>query len=116
MNIRLRLFQARRWMVWVIVPTLLVSVLGYMYAARHPKLYTSTATLYVSLPSSSYNGMPGTEDVYMSQMIAPTYQRMIVSPAVLALADKSIQQVYPGYFIEGHGVSADQQVSTQLLN
>ena len=121
MNTGLLLHQARRWVLYGILPAIVVGLGGFLYTAREPKQYETSTMMYVQQPGSDTT-VPGSTDVYTSQAMIPTYSQMISAPVVASAVDLAMAAKYPGYRIEAHGLkvgnagilSAQQQ--TQLMN
>jgi polysaccharide biosynthesis transport protein len=119
MNFRLYLLVARRWVLFAILPALLVFAASYVKTARQPKTYQTTATLYIQVPDTN---SPGNTDVYASQALIPTYSQIIELPAIAQAADRIMAARYPGYRLESHGLSSGQsgtaatQQNTQLMD
>src|SRR5437763_938985 len=105
MNVRLYLLVARRWILFAILPALLVAAASYVKTARQPKTYQTTATLYIQVPDAN---TPGSTDVYASQALIPTYSQIIKLPAIAQAADRIMAARYPGHRLESHGLSSGQ--------
>ena len=76
MNTGLLLHQARRWVLYGILPAIVVGLGGFLYTAREPKQYETSTMMYVQQPGSDTT-VPGSTDVYTSQAMIPTYSQMI---------------------------------------
>jgi non-specific protein-tyrosine kinase len=119
MNLKLYLLVARRWIIFAILPALVVAAAAYLKTARQAKTYETSATLYVQVPDTS---SPGNTDVYASQQLIPTYSQILTLPAIAHATDRAMAARYPGYRIEAHGLSTDQanavsqNQATQLLD
>jgi len=120
-NVGLYLHQARRWVLMAILPAVLVTLASYLYTKHEPKTYQTSAILYVQQPESG-GTVPGATDIYGSQAVIPTYSQMITSPVIAQEVDRAMAPKYPGYRLEGHGLSVGQsgslasQPNTQLMS
>ncbi len=103
------------------VPAVLVALASYFYTAHEPKVYQTSATLYVQEPDTG-GGVPGGTDIYTSEALIPTYSEMISLPVIAVDVDKALAKKYPGYRLENHNLTAgglgslpSASASTQLM-
>lgn len=97
--------DVRRWIAWVVLPTIAVVVLVYAYDAHRPKLYRATAKLYVQ-QATTQAGTTGLEDVQASQQLAQTYTQMVSDPVIAPAVDRILAPRYPGYRLSDVKLSA----------
>jgi polysaccharide biosynthesis transport protein len=120
-NIGLYLHVARRWVIFAILPALVAGAAGYVLAKHQPKVYQSSAILYVQQPDPG-SLTPGSTDIYTSTAVIPTYAQMITSPVIARAVDRAMSKQYPGYALESHSLSvggvgtAPNQPTTQLMS
>lgn len=120
MNIPLLVHQARRWILYAVLPAILVAALGFVYTAREPKTYQTTTVLYVQVPASDA-AVPGTTDVSASQAVIPTYSQMITAPVTAQAVNRVLVARYPGYRLSTHNLTVGgsnplaAQQQTQLM-
>jgi polysaccharide biosynthesis transport protein len=120
MNLGLYTYEIRRWVLFAIIPALLVGALAYIRTAHDPKTYQATATLYVAAQDASTSGVSGNTDITASQQLVPTYSQLASLPVVQDEVNRSLAAQYPGYSVHGLSVgssgSAGTGTQTQLIN
>jgi len=104
MNLGLYTFEIRRWVIFAILPALLVGALAYERTAHQPKTYQATATLYVAAQDASTSGVAGNTDITASQQLVPTYSQLASLPVVQDEVNRSLAGKYPGYSVGGLSV------------
>lgn len=114
MTWRLHLLRIRPWLLFAVLPALLVALGSAAYTSRQPKQYTATSELYVQQTSSAATGTA--VDIYASQALAATYARMVTNGPVLQAANLLLQKKYPGYSLAAHPITATAQISSQLMD
>jgi len=118
MNLEPYRYQIRRWIMFAILPAILVGLLEYARVAQQPKQYSATAILYVQHPVGSAAD-PSGNDVASVEAIMPTYAAMIESPVILGAAGQRMVKRFPGHGIGGVSVSSGNPAgtaSTQLMD
>lgn len=120
MNLGLYRYQIRRWLLFAGAPALVLLAATYVYEHHLPKLYETSALLYVQVPGD--RTQPGSTDVVTSQALIPTYSQMILSPVITRAVDRDLAPKYPGYTIEAHslkvaglGSTTSAPANTQLM-
>jgi len=120
LNIRLWTYQARRWLLYAMLPAVVIGTLAVVYASHEPNTYQTSVVLYVQVPAADA-AVPGSTDVYTSQAIIPTYSQMITAPIIARVVDHAMATRYPGYRLEAHDLKVigpqtlTSQQQTQLL-
>lgn len=113
MNFRRYLHQARRWVIFAVLPAIAVAVVGYEYTAHQPQTYSATATLYVNQASGT---TPGGADIQTSEALAPTYTQMIASPVMAPAVDHLMAKRYPAYRLGLVAATQPPGLNTQLID
>jgi capsular exopolysaccharide synthesis family protein len=99
------IYRFHRWILFAMLPALLVGGLFYVRTAAEPMVYSTCAQLYVQQPDTTAAALGGSS-VSASLDVIPTYLQMVTSPAVEASANAALRKTYPGYQIGAHAVSA----------
>lgn len=123
LNLPLFAYQLRRWVLFCLIPSILVFGAAYVRGKNVTPVYQTSATLYVQAASQS-GSVPGSTDVYTSEQLLPTYSRMITLPVISDAIDRAVDRVYPGYDIAAHNLTvgnsnvalAGSMPNTQLLD
>lgn len=107
------LFRARQVTVFVLLPTLVVTTCGYVYAAAQHPTYRATATLFVErAPGLGLSSTTG-PDIPTAVQLASVYGEMIVNPTLDLSVDRKMQAKYPGFRLEDDTVSSSQPPGVQ---
>src|SRR5690349_19588739 len=122
MKFRQYAFQARRLVLFALLPAIVAGVLAYVYTKHQAKTYQATSVLLVQQSSSPLNGVisSGTDVQQSLPPAAPGPQMLTSTNRVLAPADdQAMQKKWVGYRIEQHQITAAQpQISgsSQLIS
>lgn len=115
---RLLFVMYRRWLIFAALPALLVFAGVYVKGTRAPKVYQSTAVLYIQ---QSSNPSDPNSDVYTAQAVIPTYTQMVTLPVMAQRVNTMMAKRWPGYNFGDHtlavngGGSVPGQALTQLM-
>ena len=85
----------RRWVVVLVLATLVAGVVGYMVSSRLPKVYEGSVELLVT-PGQAGNGMSNYNDVLAGERLTRTYSEVLKTEPVVAEAARraGINQTY----------------------
>lgn len=114
MTWRSHLLRIRPWLVFALLPAILVAAGSAAFTSTEPRQFTADSELYVQQAANS--GVGPSVDIYASQELAATYARMVTNGPVLQAANSLLQRTYPGYNIEARSVAAVSQMSSQLID
>ncbi len=117
LNIALYAHQVKRWILWAILPAVLVGAFGYWHTGKDAKTYSASTTLYVQQAASNGAGASGTDPI-ISSAIAQTYTELIPDATILDVVNQKISRRFPqpATWSVSASQSGSQQNGSQLIN